>query len=45
MTDSDPRPQGAYAISAIVIAVLLLLAMLTVLLAVLFVVRGIASTL
>jgi hypothetical protein len=45
MTNSDPRPHGAYAISAIVIAVLLLLAMLATLFAVLFVVHGIASTL
>ena len=45
MTDFDPRPHGAYAVSVIVVAVLLLLAMLATLLAVLFVVRGIASTL
>ena len=45
MTDFDPRPHGAYAGSAIVIAVLLLLAMLATLLAVLFVMHSIASTL
>jgi hypothetical protein len=45
MRDFDPRPHGAYAGSVIVIAVLLLLAMLALLLAVLFVMHGIASTL
>jgi hypothetical protein len=45
MTDFDPRPPNAYAVSVIVIAVLLLLAMLAVLLVVLFMVRGIATTL
>jgi hypothetical protein len=45
MTDFDPRPRGAHAVSVIVIAVLLLLTMLAVLLAVLFVMHGIASTL
>jgi hypothetical protein len=45
MTDFDPRPHGAYAVSAVVVAVLLLLAMVAILLAVLFVMRGIASTL
>ncbi|MGH3167829.1 MAG: hypothetical protein ACRDN0_18330 [Trebonia sp.] len=45
MRDFEPRPDRAYAMSAIVIAVLLLLAMLATLLAVLFVVHGIASTL
>jgi hypothetical protein len=45
MTGSEPRPHGAYAVSAIVVAVLLLLAMLAVLLTALFVVHGIASTL
>ena len=45
MTDFDPGPRGAYAVSVIVVAVLLLFAMLAMLLAVLFVVHGIASTL
>ena len=45
MTGSDPRPDGAYAVSVVVLAVLLLLTMLGVLLAVLAVMHGIASTL
>ena len=45
MTESDPRPDGAYALAVVVLAVLLLLTMLAVLLAVLAVMHGIASTL
>jgi hypothetical protein len=45
MTDFDPRPHGAYAVSVVVVAVLLLLAMIATLFAVLFVVHSIAGTL
>jgi hypothetical protein len=44
MTDYDPRPHSAYAVSVIVIAVLLLLAMLGMLFTVLFMMHAIAST-
>jgi hypothetical protein len=44
MKDSDPR-RHAYAVSAVVVAVLLLLALLATLFAVSFVMRSIGSTL
>jgi Na+/H+-translocating membrane pyrophosphatase len=45
MTDFDPRQHRAYAVSVVVVSVLLLLAMLATLFAVLFVMHAIASTL
>jgi hypothetical protein len=45
MRDSDPRPDRAYALAVVVLAVLLLLAMLAVLLTVLAVMHAFASTL
>jgi hypothetical protein len=45
MTNLDPRPHRAYAVSVVVVGVVLLLAMLAMLFAVSIVVHGIASTL